>query len=84
MTALVVIEVHSPGGARARQQLWYAQPFAAGQPREFVLPWTAPADAAAGQYTVKVGAIESTALFHWNDDAVTFAVGTAPPQRVQP
>ena len=55
-SALVDIEIWAPGAASATYQVWFDnQSFAAGQQRSYTATWQAPANAALGTYTVKLG-----------------------------
>ena len=77
-SALVDVEVYGPTGAKVHQQAFDQQAFAAGQTRTYSVPWTVPADAATGTYTVKIGIFAPGwgPLAHWNNGAATFAVST--------
>jgi hypothetical protein len=88
-TALVGLEVYTPGGTALAFQKWFdTQSFAAGETRSYPVVWQVPADAALGTYSVSLRAYAPgwKSLFNTKDAAATFAVDapavarpTAPP-----
>src|ERR687885_2227160 len=82
LTGLVDVEVYDPSGARALQQSFDGQTFAAGQTRAYPVSWSVPANALPGTYTVKIGVFAPgwASLYQWNDAAAQLQVVTpAPP-----
>lgn len=75
-SALVDVEVYGPDGKKLHQQAWDDQSFSAGKSRAFSTTWNAPASAAEGVYTVKIGVFATgwDSLQHWNNSAATFEV----------
>jgi hypothetical protein len=82
MNALVDVELYAPNGQRVHQQVFDNQAFVASQQRSFPVAWSVPNTAAAGVYAVKIGVFSPGwgTVYSWNDNATTFAVGSAGPQ----
>ena len=88
-SALVDVEIYSPSGAKVGQRAWDGQAFSAHSARTFSLPWTVPASAGAGTYTLKIGVFKPgwSELFDWEGNAGIVKVtgqsaqdaGTPPP-----
>src|SRR5919199_1786174 len=81
LTGLVDVEVYDPSGARALQQSFDGQTFAAGQTRAYSVPWSVPATALPGTYTVKIGVFAPgwASLYQWNDAAARVSVTASLP-----
>jgi hypothetical protein len=74
--ALVDVEVYDPAGSKVFQQFFDNQTFAAGQQRQYTVPWTVPTGAAVGTYRVKIGVFNPGwgTLHDWEDNAGQFTV----------
>src|SRR5262249_44164892 len=74
--ALVGLEVDTPSGERALQQVYEGQSCRPGETKAYSLVWTVPPDAAPGDYVVKVGVFAPGwgTRYDWNDAAATFTV----------
>lgn len=76
---LVDVEVYDASDAQVYQSYLEHEPFTAGVPREFLIPWALPVDLAPGTYTVKIGIFGPVLptwdpLFVWNNGAATLTV----------
>lgn len=75
---VVDIEIYAPNGRRVDQQWFDREPFSSGKGRQFTVQWTPPPGSAPGEYLVKLGVFapgpEWELLYHWNDNAATFAL----------
>ncbi|HZO26786.1 MAG TPA: SGNH/GDSL hydrolase family protein [Chloroflexota bacterium] len=77
-TMLVDVEIYSPTGVAPLQQFVFDnEMLMADVERTFPVTWSAPAGAATGGYTVKIGVFDSNwgQNRHWNDGASFFTVG---------
>lgn len=75
---IVDVEVYNSEGAKVGQQFWTGESLTAGQQKNYVYNWTAPAT--AGTYTIHVGIFgpDWTPQYDWNWQAGSIAVTAGP------
>ncbi|NJN15401.1 MAG: hypothetical protein HC822_03465 [Oscillochloris sp.] len=79
MSLLVDLEIYAPNGEKVGQKWWDNQSFSAGQQRSLQTTWQIPANAASGDYTLKIGLFSPGwgTMYHWNNSAGSLSVGGA-------
>jgi hypothetical protein len=79
--ALVDVEIYGPDGRRVGLRYWDGGTFRPGVAREFQWTFALASNALSGNYTVTVGVFKPGwgVVYHWNDEAAVFGVGTSQP-----
>ena len=75
--ALVAVQMFHESGKDALKKELHTESFSAGQTKTYSTTWSVPANAAPGDYIVKVGLFRPGwgKLYDWNDSAATITVG---------
>src|SRR5262245_30432624 len=76
---VIDLEIADGAGTKVAQTLFPGETFAAGQTKSYHWDYAVPAGLPPGPYTVRVGVFSGNwqTLYRWDNQAVTFDVGTS-------